>query len=197
MWLQIAFRALDPNMASAWREEFTDAPNLDVDVGNILESTADAIVSPANSFGYMDGGIDLAYRNFFGVQIESRLQQRIRERHDGELPVGQAAVLETGHRTIPFLIASPTMRVPSDINGTVNVYLAFRAALLAIVHHNSSASRPIRSVLTHAFGTGIGGMDYRRAARQMATAYRTVVLGENEHLRDARAVWRHHHDLLR
>jgi hypothetical protein len=28
---------------------------------------------------------------------------------EGELPVGQAVVLETGHGTIPFLVAAPTL----------------------------------------------------------------------------------------
>jgi hypothetical protein len=33
----------------------------------ILEARVDALVIQANSFGFMDGGIDLAYRNFFGL----------------------------------------------------------------------------------------------------------------------------------
>lgn len=80
---------------------------------------------------------------------------------------------------------------------TVNVYLAFRAALLAVRRHNASSGYIIRSLLAPAFGTGVGGMNYARAARQMAAAYRVVVLGEQRHLTDARAVWRHHHELLR
>ena len=30
---------------------------------------ADAIVSPANSFGFMDGGIDMVYSKRFGWQM--------------------------------------------------------------------------------------------------------------------------------
>lgn len=195
--LRILLCALDQHMASAWREAFDDAANIEIHVGNILDATADAIVSPSNSFGYMDGGIDSAYRDFFGVEIESRLQEHIRTMHDGELPVGQAVVLETDHRVIPYLIAAPTMRVPTNIHDTVNVYLAFRAALLAVRRHNASTGHLIRSLLVPAFGTGIGGMDYARAARQMAAAYSAVLLGELRHMVDARAVWRHHHELLR
>lgn len=135
----------------------------------------------------MRGGIDLLYRTAFGRGVESRLQERIEELHDGELPVGQAVVLETGHWAAPFLIAAPTMRLPGNIRNTINVYLAFRAALRAIKAHNSSSDRPIRSVLSPGLGTGAGGMDYPEAARQMAAAYRTVMLGEPP--LDALAVW--------
>ena len=34
--------------------------------GDIFSRPADALVSPANSFGFMDGGIDLAYSRRFG-----------------------------------------------------------------------------------------------------------------------------------
>jgi O-acetyl-ADP-ribose deacetylase (regulator of RNase III) len=118
-------------MANAWQEAFDGIANVDIPVGDILEAVADAVVSPSNSFGYMDGGIDSAYRGFFGVEIETRLQAHIGTMYEGELPVGQAIVLETGHGAIPFLVAAPTMRVPSNVDDTVNVYLAFRAALLA------------------------------------------------------------------
>jgi O-acetyl-ADP-ribose deacetylase (regulator of RNase III) len=194
--LQILLRALDQGMEDAWREAFNDVANVDVQIGDILKAVADAIVSPSNSFGYMDGGIDCAYRGFFGGEIESRLQKHIGAVHDGELPVGQAVVLETGHGAIPFLVAAPTMRVPTNIHDTVNVYLAFRAALLAVRRHNASGGHIIRSLLAPAFGTGVGGMSYARAARQMAAAYRAVALGDRPYLTDARSVWHHHHELL-
>jgi O-acetyl-ADP-ribose deacetylase (regulator of RNase III) len=195
--VRLLLRALDQDMANAWWEAFDDIANVDIQVGDILKGVADAIVSPSNSFGYMDGGIDSAYRGFFGVEIESRLQEHIGTMHEGELPVGQGIVVETGHAAIPFLVAAPTMRVPTNIHDTVNVYLAFRAALLAVRRHNASHGSIIRSLLAPAFGTGVGSMSYLRAARQMAAAYRAVVLGEQRHLADARSVWRHHHELLK
>jgi O-acetyl-ADP-ribose deacetylase (regulator of RNase III) len=182
-------------MASAWREAFRSIENIDIRVGDILEWQADAIVSPANSFGYMDGGIDLLYRRYFGMQIETRLQQHLQDAHQGELPVGQAVVLETGHDAIPFMVSAPTMRVPMCIRDTVNVYLAFRAVLLSVRQHNASGGSPIHSMLVPALGTGVGGMDARRAARQMAAAYRLVVLGER--MLDPESVWRQHGEMLR
>jgi O-acetyl-ADP-ribose deacetylase (regulator of RNase III) len=36
-------------------EAFRGIPDVDIRVESILDSRADAILSPANSFGYMDG----------------------------------------------------------------------------------------------------------------------------------------------
>src|SRR5262249_19467164 len=196
MDLKIFLRALDPQMIVAWQAAFGEVASVECRIGNILDFTADGVVSPANSFGYMDGGIDLAYCNFFGPGIETHLQRHIQTQHYGELPVGQAVVVETHHHSIPFLVSAPTMRMPGVIEDTVNAYLGFRAALLAVRRHKGSTARPLRSLLSPAFGTGVGGMDFGRAARQMAAAYRVVGLDQRDWLANARSVRRHHSELL-
>lgn len=103
-------------------------PGVRVHLGSILSLTCDAIVSPANSFGFMDGGIDALYMSHFGPQIQDRLRDAIRVRHHGELLVGAADVIETGNAAIPCLIAAPTMRVPMILKDSVNPYLAARAS---------------------------------------------------------------------
>lgn len=74
--------------------------------------TCDAIVSPANSFGFMDGGLDAALVERFGMYAETRPKQTIRDKHAGELLVGRAEVCPTNDSTVPWLICAPTMRVP-------------------------------------------------------------------------------------
>jgi hypothetical protein len=37
-----------------------------------------------------------------------------------------------------LVISAPTMRIPRDVADTVNAYLAFRAALRAVLDHNAS-----------------------------------------------------------
>jgi O-acetyl-ADP-ribose deacetylase (regulator of RNase III) len=164
--------------------------------GDIFEQKADAIVSPANSFGYMDGGIDLLYSKYFGWELETNLRAVLAERHYGELPVGQAVVLATGHEFIPFLVSAPTMRIPMSIGETVNVYLAFRAALITVLTHNANTDAPISSLLVPGLGTGIGGVAPDRAARQMRLAYNAIVNGEGIKSRNARAVLSEHRELL-
>jgi O-acetyl-ADP-ribose deacetylase (regulator of RNase III) len=72
---------------------FRGVASVEVGQGDIFETKADAIVSPANSFGYMDGGIDAVYLERFGAGLQARLQAVLREEHHGELPVGHAVVV--------------------------------------------------------------------------------------------------------
>ncbi len=159
-------------LTDAWSEVFAEHPSIRVECGDFFRA-ADALVSPANSFGIMDGGLDLAIRAEVGGDIQRRVQSVILERHHGELPVGIAEVVETQNAKWPFLIVAPTMRVPEPVSNTLNAYLAFRAALLAVRAFNQAEMR-IRSMVVPGLGTGIGGMDARRCAAQMRVAYDQV-----------------------
>lgn len=160
-------------MVEAWRAEFAQAPDVEVSHGDIFDLSADALVSPANSFGFMDGGIDLVYSQHFGWGLQERLRERLRADHDGELPVGQAVIVETLDREIPFLVSAPTMRVPMDVSQTVNAYLAFRAVIRAVRGHNEGGEGPIESILCPGLGTAVGRMSPQVCARQMHYAYGT------------------------
>jgi O-acetyl-ADP-ribose deacetylase (regulator of RNase III) len=175
----VNYRLQDVNGAivDAWRRAFTDCPDVTVSQGDIFAEPSDAIVSPANSFGFMDGGIDLVYSQRFGWDLSERLRVRLRDEHDGELPVGQAVIVETGDVQFPWLVSAPTMRVPMDVSNTVNAFLAFRAVIRAVRAHNETASHPIRSVLCPGLGTAVGRMAPESCARQMYYAYRTTHAG--------------------
>jgi O-acetyl-ADP-ribose deacetylase (regulator of RNase III) len=191
MSIEIHLCALDQAMARAWASHFSSQASVSIHQGDILARTADAILSPANSLGFMDGGIDLAYSHFFGWDLQDRLRELLHREHAGELPVGDAVVVPTHNSNIPFLVSAPTMRVPANIADTVNVYLAFRAALLA-----AKRSKAIQSLLSPALGTGVGAMPIERAAKQMYAAYAEVMLGETQWRSSARGVLQHHARLL-
>ena len=157
-------------LTDAWSEVFSERESIRVESGDFFATAADALVSPANSFGIMDGGLDLAIRAQVGGDIQRRVQSVILERHHGELPVGVAEVVETENERWPFLVVAPTMRVPEPVSNTLNAYLAFRAALLAVRAFNQTRTR-IRSLVVPGLGTGIGAMDARRCAAQMRVAY--------------------------
>jgi O-acetyl-ADP-ribose deacetylase (regulator of RNase III) len=173
--LQIILAALDVELEYAWLHEFKNYPNVEIRPGSILRHQANAIVSPANSFGFMDGGIDLVYSQHFGWEVEGRVREVILSKHHGELPVGSALIVPTEDSNIPHLVCAPTMRVPMNVAGTFNAYLAFRATLIAIQEHNKGASNPISSVLVPGLGTGEGRMPAAACARQMRMAYDNVV----------------------
>ena len=110
--------------------------------------------------------------------------------------MGQAVVLPTGHAFIPFLVSAPTMRVPTAIAGTANVYLALRAALIAVLRHNDETDTPIRSLLVPGFGTGVGKMPAERAAAQMRLAYDAIIGGQGTRSRNTGVILREHRELL-
>lgn len=171
--LYFYFRDLKPEMSLAWLEHVKDitSKNYNIGVVSILSTKTDALVSPANSFGYMDGGIDLVYRNHFGMQIQRRLQEMIKRKYpDGELPIGRALIISTGDKRIPKIVAAPTMREPSVIQGTNNVYKATYAAVETVLEFNKKEPDKIESIAFPGMGTGVGMMDPFDAAEQMVRA---------------------------
>lgn len=136
----------------------------------------DCMVSAANSFGIMDGGVDGAITRYFGRGLMSRVQAAIITEYSGEQPVGTSEILRTGNDEHPWLAHTPTMRIPSDIRGTDNVYLAMKAMLKATDRHNvyyeDFLKNQINSVACPGLGTLTGRLSPECAAEQMALAYR-------------------------
>ena len=185
--MKILLAALDVTLIDAWQSHCADLDSVEVHRGSILEAECDAVVSPSNSFGFMDGGIDMVYSRHFGWHVQERLQASIRELHHGELVVGSAEIIETDHESIPYLIAAPTMRVPMILSETVNPFLAARGSLLLVkggkFRSGPSKGKPIsEAVKTLAFpglGTGVGRVPPRICAQQVRAAIEEVVLGEH------------------
>ena len=164
--------APNASLYEAFTEHFSHFPNVEI-VNNYFEWVPkfDCLVSPANSFGMMDGGMDAAITQYFGVSLERRVQDCILEEYLGEQPIGTSLIVETGHSEHPYLAHTPTMRVPMVIKGTDIPYSAMWAMLLAVHQHNKHSDHQIKSVVCPGLGTGIGRVPYSEAARQMAVAY--------------------------
>ena len=86
--MQITLIDNNPTLGYAWQEFFSEAENVKIITGDITTLTCDAIVSPANSFGFMDGGVDYAISERLGWDLEKELQKRIKALPEGELPSG-------------------------------------------------------------------------------------------------------------
>jgi O-acetyl-ADP-ribose deacetylase (regulator of RNase III) len=156
-------------LVRSWQKRFRDTPNVDVIHGDLLEQEADAYVSPANSFGRMDGGFDLILRERFD-DIESRVEAALATR-GGTLPVGKAIVVSTHDDEVPYLMIAPTMETPGDVSLSNNAYLAMRAVLRAVTRFNGIVKRRIGAVAIPGLCTGIGNMEPERAATQMHRAF--------------------------
>jgi O-acetyl-ADP-ribose deacetylase (regulator of RNase III) len=163
----------DTAMCDAFRRRFAGLPGVRVVQANFQElEPHDCFVTAGNSFGLMTAGIDAAVVDRFGDGFMKRVQYHIQDAYMGEQPVGTAFVISTDDPRLPFIAHAPTMRVPGSIDGTDKVYVATRAAFLAVQAHNSKADRLIETVAFPAMGTGFGGVPFDEAARQMAAAYR-------------------------
>ena len=175
--MQIKLVAFDISLFHCWKKNFEGCNDVEVIDGDIFSQKADALVSPANSFGFMDGGLDLKISQKLGWGVEDRVRERIINDFSGEVPVGNALIVETGMDSFPYLISAPTMRVPMDVSKTVNAYLAFRAILLEIEKFNKAGNR-ISSIACPGLGTGEGRMKPDQCALQMREAYNICMLGQ-------------------
>ena len=177
--MKIVLTAVDKGLVEAWAKVCGELDCVSVHEGSILDVSCDAVVSPANSFGFMDGGIDARYTAYFGRHVQERLRKLILSRHHGELMVGAAEIVETDDVRLPYLIAAPTMRVPMILGQeTINPYLATRAVLLLVTRgsfaHGEKAGEKIsdhvRTVAFPGMGTGVGKVPYTVCARQVRAA---------------------------
>lgn len=165
--MKITLAAPDSFLLEAWQKACASLENVQIYCGSVFDVACDALVSPANSFGFMDGGIDAQYVDAFGAHVQDRLRMGILTRHNGELLVGAAELIETGDQRHPYLIAAPTMRVPMVLpSDTVNPYLATRAVLSLARDH----AERIRSLCFPGMGTGVGRVPAEICARQMRAA---------------------------
>src|SRR5579862_6322901 len=129
----------------AWHSYFDGVIGVEIVAGDIFGIEADALVSPGNSFGMMDGGLDEKIVDLLGFTVQDAVLDMVHDRHEGELVVGLAEVIATNHARYPYLVCAPTMRMPQDVSRTVNSYLAFRGALRAVRDYNAKNGKPIDS----------------------------------------------------
>jgi O-acetyl-ADP-ribose deacetylase (regulator of RNase III) len=195
--LTVYLRSFDTTLVSAWQKYFVDRPEVIPSVGNVFDIRADVIVSPANGFGFMDGGIDRVYSEHFGWHIQDRLRDLLRREYDGELPVGLAVLIETDDPAIPFMVSAPTMHVPNSVKDTLNAYLAFRAALRVVQRKNAESPGAIKTLLCPGMATGTGEMLPEICAKQMHAAYIQVTSGNGWYPQSVNAAILEHYRLLR
>ena len=182
--MKLILTAVEESLADAWTKFCGDLDFVTVHQGSIFDIDCDAVVSPANSYGFMDGGIDGLYMDHFGDDIQMRVRRQIFDHHHGEIIVGCADVVETGHQKIPYLIFAPTMRVPMNLHETVNPYLAARAIFLLMRYSSFQSGKltdqpiaeHIKTIAFPGLGTGAGNVSSNTCARQMRSAIDDIIL---------------------
>jgi len=168
----------DDTLGAEWRKRFDSHDDVAIVEGNICQMEVDAVVSPANSFGFIDGGLDLYLSERFGWDVQDRLQKLIKARPMRELLVGEAMVIPTEDAKVPWIISAPTMRVPMRLRQSINAYLAMKAILSVALSHTGKPG--IETVAIPGLGTGCGKLPPEVAAIQMHEAYSEIICGEDK-----------------
>ncbi len=126
--------------------------------GDITEVAADAIVNPANSLMVMGGGVARAIRMKGGIIIE---EEALRY---APVPVGEAVATTAGRLPAKYVIHAPTMPRPAMRIPPENAYKATKAAL------EKADELGVEIIAFPGMGTGVGGLDYYVAAKEMLKA---------------------------
>ena len=155
-----------------WKLYFADELDVDPicdDFKHFMDTTeVKCVVSPANSYGLMDGGYDLAISEWFGWDLQEKVQKFILDNYRGEQPVGSSFIIDTGVKGIK-LIHTPTMRIPSIIKDSMIIYNCMRTCLLKAIEND------IKSMVIPAFGGGCGNVPTQTLCRMMYEAYKQVM----------------------
>ena len=172
MLVHVTLIDINPRMVAAWRATFEENPEVEIVQGSMLEQPVDAWVTPTNSKGSMDGGLDAIIKNHLGAGIQTRVQKEIGRMHGGFLPVGHATCVPTGLDRPRYLISTPTMHASSqDISDTLNVALACAAAFQAVHMQNAAEPGSIRAVALPGLGANTGKVPVEICADLMWTGY--------------------------
>lgn len=178
--LALVLCAVEEPLARAWADAAGHRRDMWVHHGSVLDVDAQAVVSPANSYGWMRGGIDAVYAQTF-PSVEQQVRSAVLAYHGGELPVGQALIVPTGVATPAWLISAPTMREPGQTlpPDTVHPYLAARAVFRLWRDGHLEDGRPVRQVVRTlalpGLGTGVGGVAPDTCAKQVMAAWDEIL----------------------
>jgi O-acetyl-ADP-ribose deacetylase (regulator of RNase III) len=170
--LKVVLSDVNAKVVQAWRSAFADTPEVEISKGSILNQHVDAWVSPTNSSGRMDGGVDAAIKRHLGAGIQLRVQRAIRDQFEGSLPVGSAVCVPSGATNPKFLISTPTMtQSVQNVRETLNVALACGAAFQAIHMQNGQEPGSIESVALVGMGAATGRVPAQVCANLMWAGY--------------------------
>jgi len=161
---------LDRNeeMINAWVRVFQFEPDVEIyhdDFKHFMDThpEIDGIVSPANSFGLMDGGYDKAIIDYLGENAQTHVLNMLDIYFTGYQVVGTAAAIPFGKYR---LIHTPTMRTPESI---IDDRVIFDCMLSCL---KMAENCKVKNLVIPAFGGCTGKVNKKAIAEYMHFAYK-------------------------
>ncbi|KAF9473502.1 macro domain-like protein [Pholiota conissans] len=184
-------RAITQHITEAYRDNFSVVRSILADVAPPHDKF-DCIVSPANSYGRLDGGFDYFLAEALSpddIDAPTHVAQaELYRRWKGFAPPGsrtlvplKGSVCENNVHDCAYIALCPTMRVPEGVNWNREiVYNCVWSLLISLDHHNkvveaSGEGTKISRVLMPGLATGVGGVPPERCAQQTALAIRDFI----------------------
>ena len=127
-------------------------PDFQLEFGNPMAYEVDAVVSPANTLGIMNGGFDASIRRVLGTWAEVNARKAIDER--GGIKIGEAIVVSTYHKKITKLVVAPTISHRGEMGGDSS--FIYDVAYAAV---NVAKGANIKKLGMTSLGTGARGLD--------------------------------------
>ena len=128
---------------------------IEVLLGSLLDVKVDAIVNPANSYGFMGGGVAGVIKRAGGEEIEKEAVKK------APIPVGSALLTTAGKLPFKGIIHAPTMEEPAMETTEEKVRKAVRASL------ELAENMAFESIAMPGMGTGVGRLPKDVACRAM------------------------------
>jgi len=185
--MKIYLLDINKNMTDAWEKLFHPLKDVEIineDFATFMDKhpNIEAVVSPANSFGLMDGGYDKAITDYFGEGLMKDVQKSILLKWNGEQPVGTSMTIPIYNRTFTtilgtrycVLIHTPSMRTPEVIKDSRIIYQCMRTTLI------EAKRQEIKSIVIPAFGGLTGKVPCNEIAKMMLLAYKQLCNKPNE-----------------
>ena len=178
--------AMQPELANAFAQVFSDADGIIIareDFASFMDRHPEVtgIVSPANSFGLLSGGLDKAIRDYLGKELQDAVRERIKNEWFGEQTVGTSLTVDIPGCPAKKLLHTPTMRTPLKIMDDLIVYSCMRSALIEAIKNDVAA------MVVPAFGGGSGQLPVEVIAHHMRLAWDQITEWvENPHVKTFR-----------
>nr|MCK4929721.1 macro domain-containing protein [Nanoarchaeota archaeon] len=133
-------------------------PVIEVKKASITTIEVNVIINPANSFGYMGGGVAGVIKKVGGQVIEDEAIEQ------APIQIGQAVITCSGDLVCEKVIHAPTMHNPGERTDSHKILCAVKAAL------ELADECGFKSLAMPGMGTGVGGLDKLEAAETIVKA---------------------------